>query len=136
HVKMDPPGFALESFDVMGAFRDRYRAIDEKKAAVKGIGKNGQPFEYHFGLPVDAAGQLPDGRPFADIREFKKLLRDSDEQLARNLAKQLAIYATGAPIRFSDRPAIDEIVRRAKPQQYGVRTLVHEIVQSDLFVNK
>lgn len=136
HVKMDPPGFALESFDVMGAFRDRYRAIDEKKPAVKGLGKNGQPFEYHYGLPVDAAGQLPDGRPFADIREFKQLLRDSDEQLASNLAKQLAIYATGAPIRFSDRPAIAEIVRRAKPQQYGVRTLVHEIVQSDLFVNK
>ncbi|MES2691959.1 MAG: DUF1592 domain-containing protein, partial [Verrucomicrobiota bacterium] len=136
HRKMDPPGFALESFDVMGAWRGQYRGVDPDKPAVKGLGKNGHPFEFHYGLPVDAAGELPDGRPFADIREFKRLLLDSDEQVARNLAKQLAIYATGAPVRFSDRPQIEEIVQHAKAKQYGVRTLVHEIVQSGLFLNK
>ena len=41
---------------------------------MKGIGKNGQAFEFHYALPVDAAGELPDGRPFKDVREFKKLL--------------------------------------------------------------
>jgi hypothetical protein len=136
HSKMDPPGFALENFDVMGGWRDRYRAISEDEPAEKGLGKNGQPFEFHYGLPVDSAGQLPDGRHFADIREFKKLMRDSDLQLARNLAKQLLIYATGAPVRFSDRSEIERIVNCAKESDYGVRSLVHAIVQSELFVSK
>ena len=136
HEKMDPPGFALESFDIMGAWRDRYRGVDEAKPAEKGLGKNGQPFEWHFGLPVDAAGNLPDGRAFADIREFKRLLLDREADVARNLAKQLMIYATGAPVRFSDRAAIEKIVRAAQPSGYGVRTLVHGIVQSELFRTK
>jgi hypothetical protein len=136
HRKMDPPGFALESFDVMGAWRDRYRGVDTDKTAVKGLGKNGQPFEFHYGLPVDAAGELPDGRPFRDIREFKQLLRNEDATVARNLAKQLVIYATGAPVRFSDRAEIERILARAKARDYGVRTLVHEVVQSELFRRK
>ena len=136
HSKMDPPGFALESFDVMGGWRDRYRAIAEEKPAVPGRGKNGQPFEFHYGLPVDATGELPDGRKFSDIREFKKLLLDREHQLALNLAKQLVIYATGAPIRFGDREELNNIVNRAKKNGHGVRDLVHAIVQSELFVSK
>jgi hypothetical protein len=136
HSKMDPPGFALESFDVMGGWRDRYRAIAEGKPAVEGRGKNGQPFEFHYGLPVDATGELPDGRKFSDIREFKKLLLDREPDLARNLAKQLVIYATGAPIRFGDRVELNNIVSRAQRNGYGVRDLVHAIVQSELFIAK
>jgi hypothetical protein len=136
HSKMDPPGFALESFDVMGGWRDRYRAIAEGKPPVSGLGKNGQPFEFHYGLPVDSAGQLPDGRPFQDIREFKQLMRDSDLLLARNLARQLLVYATGAPVRFSDREAIEAILASTKDRGYGLRSLVHAIVQSELFVSK
>jgi hypothetical protein len=136
HSKMDPPGFALESFDVMGGWRDQYRAITEGKPAVKGLGKNGQPFEFHYGLPVDTAGALPDGRKFADIREFKKLMLDRDEQLARNLVKQLLVYATGAPVRFSDRAEIEKIVASTKSSDYGVRSLIHALVQSELFVSK
>lgn len=133
HNKIDPPGFALESFDVMGAWRDRYRGASPDKPAEHGIGKNGQPFEFHYGLPVDAAGELPDGHSFTDVREFKHLLLKSEEQVARNLAKQFSIYATGAPVRFSDRQEIDKIVQRAKVNGYGVRSLVHGIVQSELF---
>ncbi len=136
HRKMDPPGFALESFDIMGAWRDRYRGVAEDKPAVKGLGKNGQPFEFHYGLPVDAAGELPDGRPFADIREFKRLLLGSEPELARNLAKQLATYATGAPVRFSDRAALDKIVSETAAKNHGVRAIVHAIVQSELFRSK
>ncbi len=136
HRKMDPPGFALESFDVMGGWRDRYRGVAEDKPAEKGLGKNGQPFVFHFGLPVDAAGELPDGRPFRDIREFKRLLHAEDATLARNLAKQLVVFATGAPVRFSDREQIEKIVATAKTNDYGVRTLVHGIVQSELFRQK
>jgi len=136
HSKMDPPGFALENFDVMGGWRDRYRAIDETKKAELGRGKNGHAFEFHFGLPVDAAGELPDGRSFKDIRDFKNLLRQEDVMLARNLTRQLAIYATGAPVRFSDRATIEQIVAGAKSHDYGVRALIHGLVQSDLFQRK
>lgn len=136
HSKMDPPGFALESFDVMGGWRTQYRAIAEERAAVKGIGKNGHAFQYHFGPAVDASGAFPDGRRFGDIREFKRLLRGESEILSRNLAKQILIFATGSPIRFSDRPKLNRIVRTIEENQGGVRSLVHAIVQSDLFLNK
>ncbi len=136
HARMDPPGFALESFDVMGGWRDRYRAIDEETEPVKGIGMNGQTFIFHHGLPVDASGELPDGSPFNDVREFKDLLLAQEQVIARNLARQLTVYATGAPVGFSDRPAIEAILQRASPERYGMRALVREIVLSDLFLRK
>ena len=52
---------------------------------------------------MDASGELPDGRPFQDICDFKRLVREDDTLLARNLARQLMVYATGAPVSFSDR---------------------------------
>lgn len=136
HNKMDPPGFALESFDVMGGWRDKYRGVDEAKPAEKGRGKNGHAFAFHYGLPVDSTGQLPDGRPFTNIRDFKRLLRDDDATIARNLAGQLTVYATGAPVRFSDRAPLERLLQGAKPTNYGARSLIHQIVQSDLFRNK
>ncbi len=136
HVKMDPAGFALESFDVMGASRDRYRAVAEHVKPVAGYGLNGQAFAFHYGLPVDAAGELPDGRPFSDVKEFKQLILTDESSIARNVAKQLVVYATGAPVRFSDREELENILERASKRQYGVRTLVEEIVRSDLFQSK
>ncbi len=136
HATMDPPGFALESFDVMGGWRDRYRAVKEDIAPVPGIGLNGQRFVFHHALTVDAAGALPDGRSFHDVRDFKRLLLADPEPVARALAKHLVTYATGQPVRFSERAALDGILARAAPTGYGVRTLVHGIVQSDLFQMK
>jgi hypothetical protein len=136
HARMDPPGFALESFDVMGGWRKNYRAVKDGVEPVKGIGMNGQAYAFHEALPVDATGELPDGRSFSDVREFKRLLIEDEVTVARNLVKQLTIYATGAPVRFIDRPAIEEILARAQASGYGVRTIVHEIVQSELFQNK
>jgi hypothetical protein len=137
HRKIDPPGFALESFDIMGGWRDRYRAFAEGVKPEQGIGLSGQPYTFHYGLPVDAAGTLPDGRSFKDIREFKQQLLDHEmETVARNLASQLVIYATGAPIGFSDRRRVDEILERTKRSGYGVRDMVHGIVQSELFQYK
>ena len=136
HAKMDPPGFALESFDVMGAWRDRYRAVADDKEGEPGIGKNGQAFAFYFGLPVDSTGTLPDGRPFQNIRDFKNILREEDTLLARNLTRQLLVFATGAPVRFSDRAEVENILSRASAEHYGLSTLIHEIVQSPLFQNK
>ena len=136
HTKMDPPGFALESFDVMGAHRERYRAVAEHVKPEPGYGMNGQAFAFHYGLPVDSAGEVPDGRAFRDVKEFKRLVLTDEASIARNLARQLAVYATGAPVRFADRPELERILQRASENGYGVRTLVEEIVRSELFQAK
>jgi hypothetical protein len=136
HSKMDPPGFALENFDVMGGWRGRYRGISDDALPAAGIGHNGFPFEFHHALLVDSTGELPDGRQFHDIRELKRLLLRDEAGIARNLARQLVVYATGAPVRFSDRPEIEKILESARRSDYGVRSLVHGIIESDLFLNK
>jgi hypothetical protein len=123
----------------MGGWRDRYRGVDESKPAEPGRGKKGQPFAFHYGLPVDCSGVLPDGRAFSDVRALKRLLAADEAQhamLARNLAKQLTIYATGAPLRFSDRAVIEQILQQAKTTQFGIRNLLHGVVQSALFREK
>jgi hypothetical protein len=135
HAKIDPAGFALENFDVLGGWRDQYRAHDEKNPD-HGTGHNGQKFAFRAGPDVDASGELPDGRKFSDVRELKRLLLDDDKQIARNVVQQLTVYATGAPVRFADRAQISHILDRAQASDYGMRTLVHELVQSDLFKSK
>ena len=53
------------------------------------------------------------------------------------MAKALdSVYATGAPVRFSDRSRIENILQKTSAQHYGVRSIVSEIVQSELFLNK
>jgi hypothetical protein len=136
HRTIDPPGFALESFDVMGGWRDRYRANAIDAAPEKGFGMNGWPFAFNLALPVDPSGELPGAGPFKDVREFKALLLKDEAQIARNLARQLSVFATGSPVRFSDRAAVDQIVEKTRNQQYGLRSMVHELIQSELFLNK
>jgi hypothetical protein len=135
HAKIDPAGFALENFDVMGGWRTKYRAEGDGTPE-RGIGKSGQKFAFHYAQPVDPSGELPDGRKFNDIRELKHLLLTDEKQIARNLARQLTVYATGAPIHFADREVIEGILQRSAASQYGVKSLVEELVQSDLFLNK
>ena len=132
HAKIDPAGFALEHFDVMGGRRDRYRALG-KGTPPPGYGKNGQPFEFHEALPVDASGEMPGGGAFKDVSELKAVLLKDERQIARNLARQLLVYATGAPIRFGDRARVEEILDRSKESGYGVKTIIREIVLSGLF---
>jgi hypothetical protein len=85
---------------------------------------------------VDASGVLPDGRQFHDVSQLKELLLADEKQIARNLVRQFAVYATGAPIHFADRAEIERILERASSSHYGIRSLIHELVQSDLFLNK
>ncbi len=136
HSKMDPSGFALESFDVMGGLRDRYRAAKEGVAPAPGVGMDGQRFTFYYapagGLHRNIAGRTG----VQDVRELKKLLAQDPAPIARNLVRQLSVYATGAPVRFSDREAIEKILQRTAKRQYGVRSLVTELVQSDLFLTK
>jgi hypothetical protein len=135
HRHIDPAGFALENFDVVGGWRDRYRSLGEGEKA-EGIGHNGQRFDYLLALRVDPSGVMADGQKFQDIKQLKECLLRDQEQLARNMVQQLTIYATGAPVRFSDRPAIAAILEQSRQDGYGMRTMIHEIVQSKLFLHK
>ena len=67
---------------------------------------------------------------------LKKELLTDEAAIARNLVCQLSIFATGSPVRFSDRPEIAAILEHAKARDYGVRTLIEELVQSQLFQTK
>jgi len=144
HKVMDPPGLALENFDVIGRWRERYRASGRPKRIGKGkdrklephisvITDSGRRILIRLGGEVDPSGVLPDGRDFDDINEFRKLLLEDQEQLARNLARQLSIYATGRGYRFSDREAIDAIVADSRSSQYGIRRVIEAVVLSPLF---
>ena len=136
HARIDPAGFALESFDVAGGWRSRYRSVGDAGNPVAGIGKNGHIFKFKLAQPVDCRGTLADGRAFADINELKRILVGDERQLARNFTNRLVVYATGATIGFSDRAEIERILDRAQSAKYGVRTLIHQIVQSKLFREK
>jgi hypothetical protein len=132
HAKIDPPGFALESFDAIGAWRENYRTTTSGKPVIVG----GRKMPYLNGPKVELGDVLPDGRRFRDIDEFKQLLLRDKDQLARALTTKLLTYATGATPEAADQPALEAIVRKTRDQNYGLRTLVHEIVQSQLFLNK
>lgn len=135
HMNIDPPGFALESFDVIGGFRDRYRS-QEKGDRIDKRSPAGRSYRVLLGQPVDASGELPDGRKFSGIADFKKLMLDQQDQVLRALTEKLVTYGTGAGITFADRLAIEAIVTKTTQQGGGLRTLIEEIIQSDLFKTK
>ena len=97
---------------------------------------DGRRMPYLQGPKVDPADVMEDGRKFRDIDEFKQLLLKDKDQLARALTERLATYATGAAPHTGDRAEIEAIVDRVRPRDYGLKTLVHEIVQSRLFREK
>jgi hypothetical protein len=132
HVKIDPPGFALENFDVIGGWREHYRSIGEGEPAIV----NGRRMRYLKGPAVDASDVLPDGRRFANIEEYKQLLLEDKDQLARALTEKLLAYATGATPTTSDQAEVEGIVAKVREKNYGLRALVHEIVQSAVFQSK
>ena len=135
HVDIDPPGFALENFDVIGGWRDHYRTTSWARH-VKEVVIDGRKMPYYDGLKVDPADVLPDGRRFANIDEFKHLLLTDTDQRARALTTNLLTYATGAVPSSADEPQIKAIVAKAREKNYGFRSLIHEIVASELFLTK
>ena len=140
HVQIDPPGFALENYDAIGGWRERYRVIAERKDWVNNrvgpLAKYLAAWQYGEGRAVDAGDTLPDGRTFTDITGFKKLLLAHPEQLARCVTEKLVTYATGEPVSSRDSQAVNQILAQAKGSDYGLRSLVHAIVASELFRRK
>ena len=118
HKLFDPVGFALENFDICGGWRERYRGLEEGDL-VTGIDRAGHDFAYRLGAAIDPDGALADGTPFDDIRGLKAALEKSPRQLARNLLLLWTAYATGAPLRFSDRPKLEAILDAARRLREG-----------------
>lgn len=125
HVKIDPPGFALESYDVIGGYRERYRKMP-----------TGGKRRWQEGPPVDPSSEMTTGESFFDLEGLQEILSANPEQIARCFASQFLTYATGAKPSFADRKELDRIVASAEKNGFGLRSIVHAVIQSKLFLNK
>lgn len=134
HQLIDPPGFALESFNPIGGWRDRYRSLGEGDHVETEV--QGRKVRYRLGLPVDATGSLPDGRRFNGFQQFRDLIAQDRDTLARALATKLLTFSTGREMGFSDRSEIDRIVAATAKNDYGVRDLIRQVVSSEIFRTK
>ncbi|MCE9603275.1 MAG: DUF1592 domain-containing protein [Planctomycetia bacterium] len=136
HVQIDPPGFALENFDVVGGWRDRYRSKEGGGSNQYVALVNYPERKVWLAKPVEASGETAAGESFRDIDAYKQLLLRDPDQLTRNLAEKLLIYGTGAVLQFSDREAVEQIVAEARAQKHGFRSLIHAVVRSRVFQTK
>lgn len=116
HKKIDPLGFAFENYDAVGRWR-----TEEETA---GKGKN---------PPVDASGELSDGRKFNGPAEFKSLLSEDQDRFAEAFIEQLATYALRRVMTIDDAAQIRAVVAASKPDDYRLRSLIENFVLSDLF---
>ena len=132
HAGFDPIGFALENFDIYGRWRDRYRTLDQGEE-VTGIDRAGHDFHYFRGLSVDSTATLHNGIKLNGVPDLKRHLSQQARQLAKSLATQLVIYATGTPIRFSEREDIEAILDKCAANGYLTQDIFHAVIQSRLF---
>jgi hypothetical protein len=107
HSRMDPLGFALENFDAIGQWRD----------------KDGK-------FPIDASGELPDGRKFVGAKGLADILMSDPNAFAKAITEKLLIYALGRGLETYDRPAVNHIVAGLAANQYRFSSLVLGIVNS------
>jgi hypothetical protein len=113
HQTIDPPGFALENYDPVGVWR-------------KGYGKDSK------GAKIDPTGVTPEGATFTDLATWQQIYTQQPQRLARGFATHFLTYATGAPPRFSDEAALDEIAKKTT----NLRSIMREVVLSDIFRTK
>jgi hypothetical protein len=111
HRKIDPLGFALENFDPVGGWRTSY-------------GRN---------KPIDASGELANGKEFHDVTEFKQLLLEKPDTFLRGLTEKLLSYSIGRELTPSDRPSVDAITNSLKNDSDGLRDLIRNVALSDPF---
>ena len=118
HRKIDPLGFALETFDPIGRFRTHYPKPKGDAPAPK----------------IDSSGKFPSGESYADFHELKKVLVESRKDLfTRHLISQFLSYSTGRHMEAVDRIEMDEILDKVKAEGYGLRTLILESLDSEIF---
>ena len=112
HAVMDPLGFALEHFDVIGG----WRTIDES------------------GQPVDASGTTASGATVDGLSGLRALLLERPDQFPRTVTEKLLAYALGRRLEYYDRPTVRQIVRDAADQDYRWSALITGIVTSPTFL--
>src|SRR5262245_22831495 len=114
HSIIDPLGFALENFDVIGA----WRSTDES------------------GNPVDATGTTVSGATIEGLTGLRTYLLEQPEQFPRTVTEKLLAYALGRPLEYTDRPIVRKIVRDAAAHEYRWSSIVLGIVESPPFLLK
>ncbi len=127
HRDIDPLGFALESFDPVGRWREHYPIFGED-ADGKTTKREGQV--------VQSAGVLPNGTELTDVRDLKQWIADNPEIFANCLAQKLLTYATGRKLNFRERKIVAEIVKDQTKNNLRFRELVQALVQSEVFRTK
>lgn len=136
HRVIDPPGFALENYDVIGGWRENYRSLGKDFPKPTNLPAYLKNVQWRVGPAVDATGTTIDGRPFQNLADYKKIILSRPERFTRTLAEKLAIYGTGRGMGFSDRAELNRIATAVATKGNGFRDLVHEVVQSSIFKNK
>jgi len=125
HASIDPPGFALEVFDAVGRWRDRYRVFADDSEAL--------PVD---GPAIDDSCTLADGRHCRSFEDFRDALVIDHRALRRALARNLVAYATGADVSATDGEAMNRLVDEAEAAGGGVRAVIHAVVSSPLFLEQ
>ncbi|MCU0716633.1 MAG: DUF1592 domain-containing protein [Pirellula sp.] len=120
HVKMDPPGFALENFDAAGRWRERYPAVIDGKVKAGAI--------------IDPSYKTALGESFRDLNDFVRIAASNPRKLGQNFAAKLIVYGTGAPVLFVDRAGIERIVDESEANRFGIKSILYSVVSSDLFL--
>lgn len=111
HMKIDPWGIAFENYDAIGRWRDQVN-----------------------GKPVDASSKLYNEQTLNGIAGLKLfLLENRQDQFVRAMVHKLSTYALGRPIKFEDRADIERITSQVRLKGDGLRTMVTEIICSELF---
>ncbi len=127
HKRIDPPGFALEEFDAIGGHRDFYRSIGEGE-------KIPDQKSYRKGPDVESSFELADGREFDSFVQFRQQMVEDKPLVARAIAEKLLIYATGRRMGLPQREAANQIVAETLKNDHGLKSMIHAVVESDLFL--
>jgi hypothetical protein len=127
HRKIDPPGFALENFDVIGGWRDHYRALVEPRPGARA--------KLSDGPPVDSTDEWEGVGRFASFQEFRELVKKREDLVVQNLTHQLATFALGRVPGFADRQPLKDIATNVREKKSGMKSLVLDIVSSPVFTN-
>ncbi len=121
HAKLDPYGLALENYDAIGQWRERF---------------NGEGFRGPNGPILDVSGKLHDGTKFSTLEEYKAGLMKQKDPFARAFSVKLLTYALGRPVGYADREVVDGLVAALQKDGYRIQSLIHAIVASEPFQMK
>ncbi|MEI7459757.1 MAG: DUF1592 domain-containing protein [Pirellula sp.] len=116
HRNIDPLGLAFDQYDAIGQWRTR-------EQVPTGVGED--PL-------VDASGVMPDGRPFTHSVQFKQLLLEDRDKIARAFIEQLCTYSLRRVLTVDDSDNIKLIEEVAKKNDYRVKDIVRAVALSEL----